>query len=447
MNSDNMDSNLTTCPHCKKKVPKTDFCISCGRKMSILQDSTDKPTFEKIKCPHCEETVPKTVFCTNCGKPLNLESSKTDEKQFCPLCRQQIPSGHTFCHLCGARVKSSIQEGSQSVICNHCWKSNPPNTGYCVHCGATDLGRKQKRSILLEKPFEGFQVELSQLLKPASIPLTIIRQGTSKSFPIKSTISHTRSFSVIHQNHSTLSTLNKNFGGFAGQNFLNYLGVFILVTMMYLYWFNLYSNSPSHTVINLDSYTIVDVFLAIIFGFILTSLLMMPIWLSTFLVYRKTGYQVKYRLDSSRVLITTIFNFLWIYFGAGPIILRLGDIKSTEERVLKNRSFMKGIGWGSIYTVAVTALFAVISIGIVGIVGEFAGFLFEGLSLRTHSLTLFFGATWISLLLILPLGDIYDRILKDWNIVIYFIILIAVLFTFYYSIQITGFLEEYTARA
>ncbi len=447
MNSDNIDLNFITCPHCKARVPKTDFCITCGQKMSTPQEKDDQPAFEKIKCPHCEETVPKTVFCIKCGKSLSPESPMTDKEQLCPLCRQQVPSGHTFCHLCGARIKSSIQEGPQSVICNHCWKSNPPNTGYCVHCGATDLGRKQKRSILLDQPFEGFQLELSQLLKPASIPLTIIRQGASKNFPNKSVISHTRSFSVIHQNHSTLSTLNKNFGGFTGQNLLNSLGVFLLVTMMYLYWFNIYSNSPSHGAINLDSYTVVDGFLAIIFGFLLTSLLMMPIWLSTFLVYRKSGYRVKYRLDSTRILITTIFNFLWISFGGGPIILRLGDLKSTEERALKNRSFIKGIGWGSIYTVAMTAILAIISVGIVGIVGNFSGFLFQGLSLRTHLLTLFFGATWISLILILPLGDIYDRILKDWNMVIYFIIVIMVLVIFLYSMQVPRALEELTARA
>ncbi|MHA1994353.1 MAG: zinc ribbon domain-containing protein [Candidatus Hodarchaeales archaeon] len=447
MNSDNTDTTLVTCPHCNNKVPKTDFCITCGQKMTLILEPSKQHPFGEIKCPHCEEVVPKTVFCIKCGKSLDSESEEIDKNQLCPLCRQEIPSGHSFCHLCGARLQSSVREGSQSVICNHCWKPNPPNTGYCVHCGATDLGRKAKRSLLLEEPFEGYQVELSQLLKPASIPLAIIRQGASKSFPIKSTISHSRSFAVVQTNRSTLSILNKNLGGFSRQNLLNYAGSFLLVTMIYFYWFNVYSSSISFTTQNDELPIILDVVLGIFSGFVLTSLLMMPIWLATFLVYRKTGYQVRYQLDSSRVLITVIFNLIWIYFGGGPIILRLGDIKTTEERGLRNRFFVKGIAWGSIFTVLVTFLLAIVSIGVVGLVGEFAGFLFQDSSLMIHSITLFFGAIWISLILILPLGDFYDRVLKEWNIVVYFIMLMVILIIFFYSMQVPTILEPITNRA
>ncbi|MCK5346060.1 MAG: zinc ribbon domain-containing protein, partial [Candidatus Heimdallarchaeota archaeon] len=386
----------------------------------------------------------KTIFCIKCGKSLDTESPVIDENQNCPLCRQEIPTGHSFCHLCGARLQSSVQKGSQAVICNHCWKPNPPNTGYCVHCGSTDFGRKTKRSLILEKPFEGFQVELSQLLIPASIPLTIIRQGTSRSFPIKSTISHSSSFGVVHRNHQTLSSLNKNFGGFNRQNLLNYIGSFILVTMIYFYWYFRYSTSDFF--LNIETDPILDGLFGIMSGFLLTSLLMMPIWLATFFVYRKTGYQVNYRLDTSRVLITAVFNFLWIYFGGGPIILRLGDIKTTEERGIRNQSFVKGISWGSIYTVCITFLLAILSIGVVGLVGEFSGFLFQDFSLKTHSIAVFFGATWISLILILPLGDFYDRVLKQWNIVVYFIMLIVILLTFYYSIQVLSIVAQETYR-
>ena len=186
MNSDNTDIILINCPHCNNNVPKTEFCITCGQKLSSTLEKVQQPSFSEIKCPHCEELVPKTIFCIKCGKSLDTESPVIDENQNCPLCRQEIPTGHSFCHLCGARMQSSVQKGSQAVICNHCWKPNPPNTGYCVHCGSTDFGRKTKRSLILEKPFEGFQVELSKLLIPASIPLTIIRQGTSRSFVFSS---------------------------------------------------------------------------------------------------------------------------------------------------------------------------------------------------------------------------------------------------------------------
>ncbi len=448
MNSDNTDITLINCPHCNNNVPKTEFCITCGQKLSSTLKKVQQPSFSEIKCPHCEELVPKTIFCIRCGKSLDTESPVIAKIQKCPLCRQEIPTGHLFCHLCGARLQSSVQEGSQAVICNHCWKPNPPNTGYCVHCGATDFGRKTKRSLLLEKPFEGFQVELSQLLKPASIPLTIIRQGTSRSFPIKSTISHSRSFGVVHRDRQTLSSLNKNFGGFNRQNLLNYIGSFILVTMIYFYWFDRYSNPNSpYSFLITETDIILDGFFGIMSGFLLTSLLMMPIWLATFFVYRKTGYHINYRLDSSRVLITAVFNFLWIYFGGGPIILRLGDIKTTEERGIRNQSFVKGISWGSIYTVCITVLLAILSIGVVGLVGEFSGFLFRDLSLKTHSFTVFFGATWISLILILPLGDFYDRVLKQWNIVVYFIMLIVILLTFFYSMQVLAILAQETYQA
>jgi hypothetical protein len=242
---------------------------------------------------------------------------------------------------------------------------------------------------------------------------------------------------VVQKNHSTLGNLNKNFGGFSRPNLLNYLGSFFVVTMIYFYWFDYYGSSELHEALNIESLAFIDPFLGIISGFILTSLLMMPIWLATFFVYRKTGYQVKYRLDSSRVLITVIFNFLWIFLpGGGPIILRLGDIKTTEERGIRNRSFIKGIAWGSVYTVIVTIFFAIISIGMVGWGTEFTGFFQNVGSLKTHFLTLFFGATFISLILLLPLGDFYDRVLKEWNIVVYFIMLIVIILMFFYSMEV-----------
>jgi hypothetical protein len=225
--------------------------------------------------------------------------------------------------------------------------------------------------------------------------------------------------------------LNKNFGGFNRENILNYFGSLVIVSMIYFFWFQ-----RTYSSVNVNINPIFDGIVVILFGALLTSLLMMPVWLATFLVHRKTGNLVNYRLDTSRVLITIIFNLLWGYFGGGPIILRLGDIRNTEERAIKNFSFIKGVGWGSLFTVISTAIIALFTASVVGIPGSFAGFLFQNHMLQPHIYTLFFGACWISLILILPLGDFYDRVLKEWNIVAYLMMLTTAILILLYSYQV-----------
>jgi len=160
---------------------------------------------------------------------------------------------------------------------------------------------------------------------------------------------------------------------------------------------------------------------------------MMPIWLATFFVYRKNGYNINYRLDTSRVLITMIFNLLWGLFGGGPIILRIGDIRKTEERAVRNSSFIKGITWGSIITIISAMFFTLLTILTFGMFGTFAGFLFRGHVLKAHVVTTFIGGTWISLMLILPLGDFYDRVVKQYNMVLYFIMFVTAILMLLYS--------------
>ena len=168
----------------------------------------------------------------------------------------------------------------------------------------------------------------------------------------------------------------------------------------------------------------------------LFSLLMMPIWLSTFFVYRKNGYHINYRLDTSRILITMIFNLIWGLFGAGPILLRLGDIRKTEERAIKNSSFIKGISWGSMITIGGTLLLTAVILFTFGIPGIFSGFIFQGDILKAHVVATFIGGTWISLMLILPLGDFYDRIIKQYNMVLYFVMFVMAILMLLYSYEI-----------
>ena len=432
MNSDEKAPKIVVCPHCNSRVPQTEYCITCGEKMTKPLEKSQEQLLPTRICHHCGHNVPQTAFCIHCGKSLAQESVVSEESQQCPLCRENIPRGHPFCHLCGAKIQTQVEDGLQTVICNNCWKTNPPNTGYCVHCGTTNLGKKTKeQSLFLEQPFEGFQVDISELHKPSTVPIKLFSHTSVKSFPVKSTILHSREFGVHLKTSQTLSFLNKNFGGFNRENIVNYLGSFVIVSMIYFFWFQ-----STYSSIVENPNPIFDGVVTIIAGILLTALLMMPLWLATFLVHRKTGYRVNYRLDTSRVLITMMFNLLWGYFGGGPIILRLGDIRNTEERAIKNFSFIKGVGWGSLFTVISTAIIAILTASVVGIPGSFAGFLFQNNMLQPHIYTLFFGACWISLILILPLGDYYDRVLKEWNIVTYLMMLITAILILLYSYQV-----------
>ncbi|MCK4847532.1 MAG: zinc ribbon domain-containing protein [Candidatus Heimdallarchaeota archaeon] len=443
MNSDKKEIALIVCPHCKQKVPKTKWCITCGGEIvSTLINDTQQETV-RIKCHSCQENVPALPFCVHCGKALNKPVEP--KQKLCPLCRQEIPvSDHAFCHLCGAQLKTSVQTSSETsvVICNHCWKPNPPNTGYCIHC-AKLLSRKPRKTVLLEEPFEGYQLELSQLLKPTTVPLSIIKQKTTSNFPTKSTILHSPYFGVVVKSRQTLSFLDKNFGGFNRENIMNYAGSFVIVLMLYFYWYSEYYSTLNtfETILSGVDPTI-NAIIVFIAGIILTSLLMMPLWLATFFVYRKNGYYLNYRLDTSRVLITMIFNFIWILFsGGGPIILRIGDIRKTEDRAIKNSSFVKGITMGSIITIVFTLFLTAITVLTFGSLGTFSGLVLHDHILKVHVAATFFGGTWISLMLILPLGDFYDRMMKQYNMVLYFVMFIIAILMLLYSSEVTSVID------
>ena len=59
---DNIDPNLSACPHCGAKIVKdSKFCSDCGKSM--------KP--ETVKCPKCNsEVVPGSKFCPTCGAKM-----------------------------------------------------------------------------------------------------------------------------------------------------------------------------------------------------------------------------------------------------------------------------------------------------------------------------------------------------------------------------------------
>ncbi|UCG01163.1 MAG: zinc ribbon domain-containing protein [Candidatus Heimdallarchaeota archaeon] len=444
MKSNKNDIKTIKCSHCQKMVPITQFCIYCGFKLDPSALGTlDQPIL--ITCPHCRVEVPKTTYCISCGNKFDLISQKPipppSESMKCPLCRQEVPSAHNFCHLCGGRLKKKQGEKEQDIFCTRCWKPNPPNTEFCIHCG---LNRQKKESKILEEPFEGFQLDLSHFFQPVSFPLSALRQSltSSKDFPLKSTISHSKYFGVTKSRKASL--FFRNFGGFDSNNLFNYLGTFILLLLIYIFW---YTGRYADLVDQVDPIT--DGIITFIFGgVILTILLMVPIWLSTFMLYRNTGYRMNYRLDSSRVFITVIFNFLWILFPFfGPIILQLGDFKDPQERVIVHRSFVQGIVLGSILTICGTLILGLLNLLTIGIPGVFAGLLFQNHPINSHIITSYFGATWISLILLLPFGDYFDKVLKRWNQFGYLILLAVGLLLLTHSFNIMGLLSQNVYRA
>ncbi|MFX0087373.1 MAG: zinc ribbon domain-containing protein [Candidatus Hodarchaeota archaeon] len=416
---------------------------------------SDDITSEKTKCPYCNEFVPNTKYCISCGnilqdrsiiKPKNEISDLSDDKtnidinkSICPLCRSEIPSEHNFCHLCGGKLKKKpLDKQKQRIICNRCWKPNPPNLDYCIHCG---MKQQIKRSKLLEKPFDGYQMDLSEFFQPINFPMTMIKQSlitSSPIFPSKSTIIHSNYFGVYKSRMNTVNKLYRNLGGFNSNNLANYLFTFILMIFIYFFWF-----SSRYAPLNIETDIITDGFFIIFFGgIVMTSLLMLPVWLSTFLVYRNTGFRLNFRIESSRVFTTIIFNLLWMFFGYGPIFLRLGEFQDPKQRIISNKSFIKGISLGSVIVVFGSIFFAILSIAVIGIPGEFTGFLFKNSPLKSHIITSYFGSIWISIILLFPLGDYYDKVIKRWNQIAYFILLSISFLLLLNSFTLMNFLSQ-----
>ncbi len=445
MKREAIEPEVITCDRCRKIVPKTDYCIFCGEKFVEKVTADDISNINPITCPNCKKTIPNTEYCVYCGKIVDSSEEIAENKDsvvsnitICPLCRSEIPEDHNFCHLCGGKVKKKIkrEQKQQSLFCNRCWKANPPNIDYCIHCGFKQQISKSK---LLEKPFEGYQMDLSQLFHPSAYPLSTIKQSitaSSRIFPSKSTIIHSTYFGVYRSRKKTTNMVYRNFGGFDLNNLFNYSLTFVLMVFIYFFWYSEQYRALSQVT---DFFT--ESGLVIFFGgILLTTLLMLPTWLSTFLVYRNTGYKLDYRLESSRVFTTIIFNLIWMIFGYGPIFLRLGEFRDPQERIVINKSFIKGISIAAIIVVLSSSLLAFLSVLIIGIPGEFIGTFLKNSPLKGHIIISYLGSIWISIILLLPFGDYYDKVIKRWNQVAYFILLAVSLILLLLSFTLMQFL-------
>jgi hypothetical protein len=74
--------------------------------------------------------------------------------------------------------------------------------------------------------------------------------------------------------------------------------------------------------------------------------------------------------------------------------------------------------------------------------GEFVGFLFINSPLKSHIITSYFGSIWISIILLFPLGDYYDKVIKQWNQIGYFILLSISFFLLLHSFTLMNFLSQ-----
>ena len=414
--------------------------------------SENNPPSSSINCPQCKMIVPNTLYCIHCGSKiskqevsLNIENGETTP---CPLCRKSIPSSHNYCHFCGGQIKKGeIKSESENIICSRCWKPNPPNIDYCIHCGYHTAATTSK-SQLLEQPFEGFQIDVTGVFKPTMFSLTSVQQGlstSSRNFPYRSTIQHSKYFGIT-KTRKTIGPLQRNLGGFGLRNLANFFISILITISIYYTWYSFYldsylvfSNLPPANYIE-------NILISIFFGGLCLPLLSLaPIIISIFLVYRNTGYKLEYKLDPSRVFITIIFNFIWMFIGFvgfGPILLRLGDFKVPYERVIVQKSFRKGIALGVIFSVLCTVFLASITVAMVGVPGLFAGEFLRDSFLMAHISTSFFGAIWISLMFLMPLGDYFDKIIKEWNQIGYLILLVISLFLMTYTFQLLSTLSQ-----
>ena len=408
-----------------------------------MMDAEEEP--RTILCPNCGKEVPNTTFCISCGVKfdknmlkITTKGESTQGTKLCPLCRKEIPDSHNFCHYCGGKIKKEVENHQfQSTICSRCWKSNPPNIDYCIHCG---IRQQQKRIKLLETPFEGFQLDISQFFEQKPVSASDLRQGfiSSKNFPVKSVIMHSSYFGVTRQKAGKLNVFTRNLGGFNFPNLINYFGVIVLVSLFYIFW---YSNRYFRLVDNVEIYT--DIILIIGACILLTGLMLLPTWLATFFTYRNTGYRLDFRLESSRVFVAVIFNIIWMYLGFfGPIFLRMGEFKQINDRLISQKGFSRGLIIGVVFSIIITGLIALLSLFTLGLPGEFVGFLFQNHPLKSHIITSYIGATWISLLLLMPFGDYYDKVIKNWNQIIYFILFGITLLYLTYSFRVLYVLSQ-----
>ena len=70
MNSNKKENELVICPHCKQKVPKTRYCISCGGEIASSPSEEAKTDITTVICPSCQKNVPTFPYCINCGHNL-----------------------------------------------------------------------------------------------------------------------------------------------------------------------------------------------------------------------------------------------------------------------------------------------------------------------------------------------------------------------------------------
>jgi len=133
--------------------------------------------------------------------------------------------------------------------------------------------------------------------------------------------------------------------------------------------------------------------------------------------------------------------FLFL-FGFGPIILHMGEIRDVKPQIFNQRSFRRGIILGVIFVLCCSTILGLLTLTIVGMPGLFSGFLFQDHPLTGHILASYFGATWLSIILLLPLGDYYDKVIKQWNIVGYLILLIASFILLTHSLNLIGILTQ-----
>ncbi|MHA2329073.1 MAG: double zinc ribbon domain-containing protein, partial [Candidatus Hodarchaeales archaeon] len=219
------------CPRCGDLVPKTAYCVYCGEN---LKNTKPIQPNTAILCPHCEKKVPSLEFCIHCGNKISNLNNMVQEKPIgttiCPLCRKETPENHNFCHYCGGKLKEGDLAEISQPICNRCWKPNPPNTGYCIHCG---FKQHTIQSTLLDKSFEGFEFDISDLLQKTPFSLAVMKSNlsSSKNFPVKSTIVHSRYFGVSKSEQA--SKFRRNFGSFDLFNIRNYLGTIFLILFIY----------------------------------------------------------------------------------------------------------------------------------------------------------------------------------------------------------------------
>lgn len=396
-----------------------------------------------IQCPKCNNNVPPMKFCIKCGhhlptqiKDANIITKEMGEDVQCPLCRKKVPSKHNFCHVCGGKLKKETAK-IDNLICPKCWKTNPSMIKFCIHCGSS-LSKWQSR--FLREDFQGFSLDINEILKPQTLPMGSLRFGfsLSKDFPAQSEIIYSNQFSARNIDKNSPSKVRLFLSSFfVASNIGTYLLTFLSIWFLFSLW--LYQNTSEFS-----ESALVNILTFSLPGTIFLSLILqLPIIFPISYLYTSKRVKLSYQINYNRLMILLMINATWMFFGFSvPLFLfKVGELK-IDQKKFERKEFIRSVSWGMTSSFVLTLILAFSCIPLLGIPGFLGGILFDN-TIKIPLIVTYISSIWICLLTLLPLfKDYQDKIYMEWNRILYFVFIVVFIPFFFHAYQVISLINQ-----